>query len=348
MGRIGQSKYKFADAKQILEDKGYKVLSTGLNSISEKIDYICLKHKDKGVQHIDIYHIMSGRGCYYCGREKTEEGRKAKIDEEYDKRLCEQHGFEYVNTIIENHIVWIEIICPKHRYVGIQRIKKGNLKRETTHACVYCIGRKVHPLDSFGNKHIESVELWSDKNTRTPYDYSPSSNSKVWFKCENSLHKDYFRSINDIHRRGFRCPECAKLKKESYLQQKVRLYFNELGYSLLHEFDCSLIDINPLTNYKMPYDNQEDDKLKLIIEVHGKQHYEVDKLTIMQALHQDKSLEEILKYQQWKDNHKKEYALSQGYNYLIIPYWTIKNDEYKIIINNKIDEILKNKLSSNN
>ena len=168
----------------------------------------------------------------------------------------------------------------------------------------------------------------------------PSSNQKVWFKCENGLHEDYYRSINDVNRRGFRCPECAKIHKESRLQQKVRLYFNTLGYSLLHEFECTIIDTNPITGYKMPYDNQEDDRLKLIIEVQGRQHYEIDKLTIMQALQQNKEPEEILEYQKWKDNHKKEYALSCGYHYLAIPYWSIKNEEYKTLIDNTIQEIL--------
>ena len=333
-------KYSYEDVKNILEDKGYELLSTELCKSNEKMDYICLKHKDRGVQHISIYHAVQGKGCYYCGRERTEEGRRAKINKVEDKLLCEQHGFEYVNTVVENYIVWIEMICPRHRHVGIQRVKKGNLQRDTTYKCVYCIGRKVHPLDSFGNKYPELIDLWGEQNQKTPFEYTPSSNQSAWFKCENGLHDDYRRRINDVNRRGFRCPECAKIKKESRLQQKVRLYFNELGYSLLHEYECTIIDTNPITNYKMPYDNQEDEVLKLIIEVNGKQHYEVDKLTIMQALHYNKKPEEILKNQQWKDEHKKEYALSRGYHYLEIPYLTIKNDEYKILINNKIKEIL--------
>ena len=341
-------KYSYEYIKEIMDNKGYELLSTELCKPSEKMDYICTKHKDKGVQHISIYHIVDGRGCFYCGRERTEEGRRAKIDKHFDKLLCESRGFEYVDTVVENGIVWIDMICPKHSYVGVQRVKKSNLKRETTSKCIYCIGRKVHPLDSFGIKHQDQIDLWSDKNNKTAFEYTPSSNVKVWFKCENGLHQDYFRSVNDVHRRGFRCPECEKIKKESCLQQKVRMYFNSLGYSLKHEYSCSIIDINPITNYKMPYDNQEDDKLKLIIEVNGKQHYEIDKFTIMQAKQQNKTPEEILKYQQFKDNHKKEYALSQGYYYLVIPYYATKNDNYKNIINNTIEEILNKNIHSNN
>ena len=335
-----KSKYNYEEIKAIMEAKGCKLLSTGLCRSDEKLDYICLKHADKGVQHISVYHAIDGRGCYYCGRERTNESKRAKINKEADKILCENCGLKYIDTIVENHIVWIDMICPNHMYVGVQRVKQANLKRNGTHGCIYCTGRKVHPLDSFGNIHKEAIDLWSDKNDKSPFEYSPSSNQKVWIKCENDLHEDYLRAVKDIHERGFRYPECYKINKESRLQQKVRLYFSELGYSLLHEFNCSIIDINPLTNHKMPYDNQEDDKLKLIIEVHGKQHYEIDKLTIMQATRQNKTPQEILQYQQWKDEHKKEYALSQHYNYLVIPYWSIKNDEYKNIIDDKINEIL--------
>lgn len=335
-------KYTYEYIKKLMDDKGYELLSTELCKSDGKMDYICPKHRDKGVQHISIYHIVDGRGCFYCGRERTNAGRMAKINKEEDKLLCESRGFEYVDTVVEDYIVWIYMICHKHRYVGVQRVRKENLKREGTCKCAYCIGRKVHPLDSFGEKHKDKIDLWSDKNKKTAFEYSPSSNKKALFKCENGLHKDYPRTINDINRRGFRCPECEKIKKESCLQQKVRLYFNDLGYSLNHEYDCSIIDTNPITNYKMPYDNQEDDKLKLIIEVHGKQHYEIDKFTIMQAKRNNKTPEEILKYQQFKDRHKKEYALSQGYHYLEIPYYAIKNDYYKNIIDQKIKEILDN------
>lgn len=342
MGAKGKTKYNYDEVKQTLESKGYILLSNELCSSDKKLDYICLKHQDKGVQHISVYHAMNDRGCYYCGRERTNAGRMAKIDKEADRRLCEQRGFEYIDTVIENHIVWIEMICPQHKHVGVQRVKQANLKRENTHKCIYCIGRKVHPFDSFGRKHKEAVALWGDQNQKTPFEYAPSSNQQVWFRCENGIHKDYRRSINEVHRRGFRCPECAKLHKESCLQQKVRLYFNDLGYSLLHEYECTIIDTNPINGYKMPYDNQEDNTLKLIVEVHGRQHYEVDKLTIMQALRQNKEPEEILKYQQWRDKHKREYALSCGYHYLEIPYWAIKNEIYKTLINDKIQEVLLN------
>lgn len=43
---------------------------------------------------------------------------------------------------------------------------------------------------------------------------------------------------------------------------------------------------------------------------------------------------------QYRDKLKKEYALSHGYEFLIIPYWTELDDFYKTLIDNKIAEIL--------
>ena len=72
-----KSKYNYEEIKAIMEAKGCKLLSTGLCRSDEKLDYICLKHADKGVQHISVYHAIDGRGCYYCGRERTNESKRA-------------------------------------------------------------------------------------------------------------------------------------------------------------------------------------------------------------------------------------------------------------------------------
>lgn len=37
------------------------------------------------------------------------------------------------------------------------------------------------------------------------------------------------------------------------------------------------------------------------------------------------------------------YALTHGYNYLVIPYWSEKDDQYKKIIDDKINEIINKK-----
>ena len=89
----------------------------------------------------------------------------------------------------------------------------------------------------------------------------------------------------------------------------------------------------------MPFDN-ELVELKLIIEVHGQQHYEITGFTKLTAEHYGTTEDEELEYQKWKDKYKKDCALDNGYSYLEIPYWTEKDESYKTLIDNKISEIL--------
>jgi hypothetical protein len=101
----------------------------------------------------------------------------------------------------------------------------------------------------------------------------------------------------------------------------------------LHEHNCNIIPINPKTNYPLPYDN-EIVELKLIIEVHGSQHYYKPTGT-----HFNKNFD--LHKQKLYDRYKRIYAKSRGYYYLEIPFWTNdKKENWKKLINKKINEIL--------
>lgn len=76
------------------------------------------------------------------------------------------------------------------------------------HGCSYCRGFKVCLINSLGYNHPKTIELWSDKNDKTPYEYTSHSEQKVWWKCENNKHDDYYRKISNSNTYEFRCPKC--------------------------------------------------------------------------------------------------------------------------------------------
>lgn len=211
--------------------------------------------------------------------------------------------------------------------------------------CPYCCnaGGKVHPIDSLGSVHPETIELWSNKNKKTPLKYSPKSKQSVYWKCENNKHDDYERMIGDSNNKEFRCPQCVSERDESFLQEKVRLFLTEeLNYQVLHEHYCDLKCINPKTNYQLPYDNEValSETIKIVIEVHGEQHYKTSTWAKLSAKKNGTTPQEELEYIQWKDQFKKDYAISQGYHYLEIPYWTDnEHEEWKQLIIDKLNEI---------
>ena len=211
--------------------------------------------------------------------------------------------------------------------------------------CSYCGNFEVHPLDSLGWLYPQVFKIWSDKNNTSPYEYTPNSHTYVWWKCPNEKHEDFYRSINDSNTLDFRCSYCTKERNESFLQEKVRLYLETLNYNILHEHKCTLVPRNPRTkkgNNTLPFDN-EVVELKLIIEVHGSQHYKLSTWHKHKAKHRGTTPEEEFHYQKLKDRYKSYVAYRRGYDFLEIPYWTDDEDmTWKSLIDNKIKEI-KNK-----
>lgn len=207
------------------------------------------------------------------------------------------------------------------------------------HRCGYCNGQQVCESNSLGTIFPDSLLCWSDKNNRTPYEYSSKSNRSVWWKCQSGEHEDYPRSIWRTVDSNFRCPKCVKERTESIVEEKVRKYISELGYDMNHEWNCTIIPRNPRTNRQLPYDN-EIIKLKLIIEVHGCQHYRLNGLNIKNR--PELTLEQGLHLRKLLDRYKSYYAYKCGYEYLEIPHWTADGDceRYKRIIDNKISEII--------
>jgi hypothetical protein len=142
--------------------------------------------------------------------------------------------------------------------------------------CSYCVNKKLHRNDSLGLVFPEVLAIWSNKNTDSPFDFPPSVNHIATWKCENGKHEDYERAICASNRSDFKCPKCLRERKESKLQEKVRLFLtNEHGYAVKHEYGCDLKCINPKTKNILPYDNEViiSNNVRLIIEVHGEQHY---------------------------------------------------------------------------
>ena len=156
----------------------------------------------------------------------------------------------------------------------------------------------------------------------------------MWWNCPDKKHEPYERSCSNSIKYEFRCPKCIEELRNSVIEEKTKIYLEELGYEVKTEYNCSIKIINPKTNYPLPLDNEielENEK-HLIIEVHGKQHYKIDTYT---------RTEEELHQRKLYDRYKRIKCIQVGYEYLEIPYTAFdKKDTYKKLINNKIKEIL--------
>lgn len=76
--------------------------------------------------------------------------------------------------------------------------------------CPFCTNQKILEENSLGYTSPEVLQIWSDKNIKSPYEYAPKSGKKVWWRCENGIHDDYQRTIANSENKNFRCPKCSK------------------------------------------------------------------------------------------------------------------------------------------
>lgn len=290
-----------------------------------------------------------------------------KINESDECVACKSFGQFGIDTINKNFIedFWdfdLNDISPfsikkysgKNIWIKCQENKlhpsyltNGSKFFLTNGRCPYCHGLKVCPENSLGFKYPKSIDVWSDKNEKTPYDYTPKSRSKVWWTCENGIHEDYQKDIKSMHRITFSCMECSKENNMSNLQLKVYDLITNSDHLHLMENNCTISPLNIINHIHktrivpLRYDNEiHIGGEKLIIEVHGIQHYELCGFHKLISKKYNTTPEYELNYQQQKDKYKKEYALSKGYHFLEIPYWTDDSFEtWKILINDKIEEI---------
>lgn len=293
--------------------------------------------------------FYAGQRCPYCSRKRIhpQDSFAAYNTRRLGESFLEKYWDYDKNTVnpyaISSHAdsckVWIK--CQDVDYHDSYEVRPRDYSNGKSN-CPYCHMIKVHPLDSLGEKYPEVFDVWSDKNKVSPYEISPHSDKKMYFKCNCGKHSDYFERVQRVVDREFECVQCRIEDTQSHLQTKVNKYLKSLNYTYYNEYDCSLLGTNPKTGRRLPYDTEViiDDTHRLIIEVMGQQHYEVCSWHKLIADKKGITPEEELKYIQYKDELKRRYAIEQGYEYLAVPYWTEKDHSYKSLINEKIHKIL--------
>ncbi len=207
---MGKTKYSYEFVKKEFENRGYELVSDNYVNVTSKLQYICKKHCDKGIQEISFSKFHgSKQGCYYCGREKTEASRRTTLNKEADKELCEKHNFTYVDTKVENHAIVIYFICNHHQELGIQKMRQTNMRRGIK-GCQYCSGKNlpewyVMKKMKEVNPNIELLEPYNNLTTR--------------INCICTKHNRKTRKTPQEILKGQGCYECGleKLSKNSTL-----------------------------------------------------------------------------------------------------------------------------------
>lgn len=212
----------------------------------------------------------------------------------------------------------IYIKCNKTEYHGSYKITGNNLFNSSNNGCPYCNRNsgKVHKCDSIGYKYSECVKYWSDKNEKSPYEYSEYSHKYVWFKCHNGKHDDYKRIVSTCSKSNFMCPQCSNTSRGEFIVAKV-LSDNNVDF-IKNKWYKHLVGVG---GKRLSYDFYIK-KFNTLIEFNGTYH----------DGSANRQTESQLKIQQEHDMRKRDYANKNNIKLIEIWYWDRDN----------VEEILKN------
>lgn len=203
--------------------------------------------------------------------------------------------------------IWIK--CQKKDYHGSYQTSCSHFS--SGKRCPLCSkhGGKVHKLDSLGTSYPESVNVWSNINEMSPYDFPVYSEKKVWWKCPNGNHDDFKRTVATSVILNFRCPECNYSKGEN----RISLWLAEK--SICYESGKTFKNLCGVGGRPLSYDFYLP-KYNLLVEYQGQ-------------FHDGKGcyIKERFEKQQEHDNRKKQYAIDNNIKFLEIWYWDFDNIE---------------------
>lgn len=123
------------------EERGYELLSTEYINRTTKLEYVCLKHREKGVLKVSYSNFKTGQGCIYCAHDTL--GLNKRVDESDIKLLTESKGFIYKGVLYDEgkfHKTYVLFMCPNHLDKGIQRKPFDSMKKSNGQ-CNYCNGK---------------------------------------------------------------------------------------------------------------------------------------------------------------------------------------------------------------
>jgi len=231
-------KYTIDMIKEEFEERGYELLSTEYLGCEDKLEYICNKHINKGVQKIDYNHFKNrGQGCKYCALENN--GIKKRTDENILKNITYIKGFIYVGYSCNNSKTLIKYKCTNHLNKGIQTMTLTDMKKSTG-KCSYCYGY-----------HKTSKDFINEMNYKNPNIeiLGEYVNSKTKIKCRCLIDGFCWETIPSLLLSGAGCPKCG-IEKSKINSKKTHEKF--VGEMLL---------INPNIEISSTYTNVKEEIL---------------------------------------------------------------------------------------
>ena len=182
---------------------------------NQKLWWMCSKGHE---WQATVHHRSSGGGCLACFNENRSEIMRPKTSADFNlftenPTVCADWDYEkneyppthYLPTSAAK-VHWKCSAGDDHSWAA--RIDSRTLPDDgVKNKCPFCTGRKPSKGYNLAVINPYLVAEWhSEKNKKSPSDYTPSSNQKVWWICEKG--HEWEAAINN-RSAGRNCPQCS-------------------------------------------------------------------------------------------------------------------------------------------
>lgn len=292
---MNRRKITYDLVKQEFDARGYELVSTEYVNNSTKLQYICPRHRDKGILEMTFANFTKGKGCPYCAN------RVRKTQEEYEAELAKKKPTikpigKYVNlkTKIEHEC----LICGYH-----WDVLPDNMLH-MPNRCPKCGKRAPLTQEEF----IQRVIL-IDNTIEVIGQYSAVA-TKISFRCKRCGKVWEAKPNNILNGKG--CPHCKMSKGEMKIAQI--LDGMAIEYGTQYRFpDCKDESVLPF-DFFLP-------KYNICIEYDGLQHFEP---CTFGGMSKERAIENFIRVQK-HDKIKDEYCQDNNITLIRIPYWEYGN-----------------------
>lgn len=153
------AKYTYDEVKNIFEQHGMILVSDEYHNRDEKLDCICDKHPQRGIQKMSLVGLQQGQKCVYCRYENGEPCNFILPEDIYQEET-EKAGYNYVGFHKEKSFVYIGFICPKHEYKGTQSSIWNSIKNGKC-CCSSCNGndRSTEDFQAMVHEKLPQIDV---------------------------------------------------------------------------------------------------------------------------------------------------------------------------------------------
>lgn len=313
-------RYDYEVVKRDFENKNYTLVSTEYKNKNEKLDYICNKHKDLGIQRVSYASLkLNLCNCRSCikenslGKPHNYPSFKKNYDkyfEKYKNKLFDTVQDEYTLEYVESNngrtiLHLIHNTCKNPYVVEQNKFFTGNYRCQNKD----CKGKRISDrcLKTTEQFKKEVFDLVGDEYV-VESEYIGKDNNIVFrhIECNSTFEKTPHNFLA-----GQRCPHCILPTKG---EQRIIDYLenNDIKYT----FQKTYNDLRGINDGLLSYDIHLHD-YNYLIEYQGHFH---DGTAFKENY-------EKFEIQQEHDRRKREYAKQHNINLLEIWYWDFDNIE---------------------